>query len=238
MKKKLMMLVSLIVITLLVFEIYSFGKSNKLYYVALGDSLAEGRNPYGEIGYSYTDYLKENLENHQRLAYYTKEYAKSGYTSEDILNDIKANNKLKKDLRESDLVTISVGANDLLKEIDLRYLDTSKLLKLEDKVDEIIPKIDDCLKEVRKYAKEEIIVVGYYNPIPLLFNSGSYYIDKIFAYIDEEYSKLATKYDSKYISLYQLFKNHRNYLPNPDDIHPNIEGYESIANKIIDEEKI
>ena len=47
----------------LVFVIYNIFKenNNKIYYIALGDSIAEGMNPYGNIGYSYSDYIKDYL---------------------------------------------------------------------------------------------------------------------------------------------------------------------------------
>jgi len=221
-----------------VFEIYTIGKSNKLYYIPLGDSLAEGQNPYGEIGYGYTDYLKDYLLKNKKLAYYTKEYAKSGYTTENIISDIKNNNKLKKDLRESDLVTISIGANDLLHKLDFGKINVDSLLSLENEVDSIIPNIDNCLAEIRKYAKQKIIIIGYYNPIPFLFNTSGTDLDNLFAYIDEKYIKLSEKYDCEYISLYQLFKKNSKYLPNPSDIHPSIEGYKSITDKIIEELKM
>ena len=78
MKKKIFKIVSLLLIVLIVFTIYHFGKNNKKNYIALGDSIVEGMNPYGEIGYSYSDYIKEELNHKKILRYYTKEYAKSG----------------------------------------------------------------------------------------------------------------------------------------------------------------
>ena len=233
MKKKLLKLASLIIIVILVFEIYTVGKTNKLYYVPLGDSIALGQNPYGETGYSYADYLKDYLKKHKKLSYYTKEYPKSGYTTENILSDIYNNPKLKKDLRESDLVTLSIGANDLLHKISFHDVEITKLLKLKAEVKKIIPNLNNCLREIRKYAKGKIIIVGYYNPIPFLFNTSGNDLDELFAYIDEEYNKLATKYNCEYISIYQLFKKNNSYLPNTSDIHPSLKGYKGIANEII-----
>ena len=43
-----------------VFAIYKIfiQESNKIYYIALGDSVAEGMNSYGEIVYGYPDYFR------------------------------------------------------------------------------------------------------------------------------------------------------------------------------------
>ena len=70
------------------------------------------------------DYLKRN----NRLSFYTKAFAKSGYTTNDLKNDIENNktqivdNKkiyLKEILRESDLVTLTIGANNYLKYLNI-----------------------------------------------------------------------------------------------------------------------
>ncbi len=232
-KKKIIKCLALLLLVFCVFEIYIFFKTDKLNYIALGDSLAEGRNPYGEIGYSYTDYFADYLSKKTGLSYYTKQYAKSGYTTEDVIKELEINNHLKRDLRESDLVTISIGANDFLHNINLKELDIHHLLDLKNNVIQILPDIENCIKNIRKYAKEDIIIIGYYNPIPFLFNTSSDDLDELFAYIDDEYQKIADKYDCLYIPLYQLFKKNTSYLPNPADIHPDLKGYEAISKEII-----
>ena len=237
MKKKIIKLFSLLLIIILVFEIYTYGKSNKLYYLALGDSLAAGINPYGKIDYGYNDYIKDYLTNKKKLAYY-KNYAKTGYETSNITEDLNNNLKLKNDLRESDIVTISIGANNLLHKIDFKKFEISRIKELKNQIRLIIPDLDKCFNEIRKYAKEEIIIVGYYNPIPFLFNTNSKDLDNIFAYIDDQYKNLAKKYNCKYISFYESFKKHTTYLPNPLDIHPSIEGYKEIADTIINKQKL
>lgn len=231
-KKRFLKYLVLISLVLCVFAIYFFCKTDKINYIALGDSVAEGRNPYGEVGYSYTDYFAEDLKKNNKLSHYTKKYTKSGYTTENVINDIDKNNNLKRDLRESNLVTISIGANDFLHSINLKNLNITNILELKPKITKILPDIENCIKTVRKYAKEEIIIVGYYNPIPFLFNTSSKDLDLLFAYIDDEYQKIADKYHCKYISFYQLFKKNSSFLPNPADIHPNLDGYKAIAEEI------
>lgn len=232
-KKKTFKLLIIGILLLSVYIIYSVFKTDKLNYIALGDSVAEGMNPYGEIGYSYTDYLADYLKSNKQLSYYTKKYTKSGYESKDVINDIQNNNKLKKDLRESNLVTISIGANDFLHNLNLKELSIDDIKNLKYQIMNIFPSINDNIKEVRKYAKNQVIIVGYYNPIPFLFNTNGNDLDQLFAYIDDEYQKIADKYHCDYISLYQLFKKNSQYLPNPADIHPNLDGYKAISKEVI-----
>lgn len=231
--KKMLKILILILLLLIVYLIYIFFKNDKLNYIALGDSVAEGMNPYGEIGYSYTDYIANYLKKEKRLSYYTKKYTKSGYITENVINDIENNNELKKDLRESDLVTISIGANDFLKHIKIGEMSVDNIREIKTKIATVFPNIEETIKEVKKYAKNQVIIVGYYNPIPFLFNTNGNDLDILFAYMDDEYQKIAEKYDCDYVSLYLLFKNNSSYLPNPADIHPNLDGYKAISKEVI-----
>ena len=231
--KKYFKYVVFLLIVILIFLIYYLFNNNKINYIALGDSLAEGINPYGEVSYGYADYFAEELKGNNKLSYYTKKYTESGYKTTDLIKELEINNTLKKDLRESDLVTVSIGANDFLDNFNIKDLNINEILKLKENITNILPNLDNCIKEIRKYAKEDIIIIGYYNPIPFLFNTSGDDLDELFAYIDDEYQKIAIKYKCKYISIYQLFKTNTSYLPNPSDIHPNLEGYQKIAEEII-----
>lgn len=231
--KKMLKILILILLLLIVYLIYIFFKNDKLNYIALGDSVAEGMNPYGEIGYSYTDYIANYLKKEKKLSYYTKKYTKSGYITENVINDIENNNELKKDLRESDLVTISIGANNFLKHIKIGEMSVDNIREIKTKIATVFPNIEETIKEVKKYAKNQVIIVGYYNPIPFLFNTNGNDLDILFAYMDDEYQKIADKYDCDYVSLYLLFKNNSSYLPNPADIHPNLDGYKAISKEVI-----
>ena len=119
--------------------IYVVSADKKITYVALGDSVAYGQDPYGKPGYSYADYLKNYLSKNDLLRAYTKEFTKSGLRTTDLINDIRSSktitfNKeiqsIKKILREANLVTISIGANDFLEQISFN-LDKNQLLNVE-----------------------------------------------------------------------------------------------------------
>ncbi len=232
-------------VILVIFLIYVFFQNPKVNYVALGDSLAAGQNPYGEIGYSYADYIKDYLKKKNRLKEYVKDYAVSGYKSEDIIEDLKDNKKILRDskeynirslLREADIVTISIGANDFMQAFQPSKLQFDDMNVYYEQVNNSIGKVKNAIKEVRKYAKEKVIVVGYYNPFPLLFKNYEDKVDDLFSSVDSVYQELCKEEDVSYISLYQLFKEHSDYLPNPFDIHPNLQGYSAIARLIIEKE--
>lgn len=233
--KKHYKLLFMVFILVFVFSIYHLFPKQKLNYIALGDSVAEGRNPYGETGFSYADFFYEKLNQEGKIKDYKKVYSHSGYTTTDVINDIIRSGDIKRDLRESDLVTISIGANDFLDSLDLKNVNLDNIDLYQKNMKSIFPNIDQCIKEVRKYAKNKIYIIGYYNPLPFLYNLGSEKIDALFHSVDQAYQKIADKYDCVYISNYELFKEHPEYLPNPMDIHPNLKGYEAMADVLYEE---
>lgn len=241
--KKLKKLFVIALIFAIVFIIYIFNIDKNIYYIALGDSLAAGQNPYNEIAFGYSDYVSNYLQENHLLEYYTKEYAKSGYRTTDLINDIENNKKIKINnkemglktvLRDSDLITLSIGANDIFYKLGLNGLN----INLEN-IDNIYKYIDETLKDTEKlinlltkYCKKEIILVGYYNPI--ISSEISRELEPIFEYLNQYNTKLAKKYKIHYVDIYEIFKENPEYLPNPKDIHPSAQGYQVIASQIID----
>lgn len=217
-----------------IYIIYAFASPDDISYLALGDSFALGENPYGEVAYGYSDYLSNYLAQNHHLKLYTKKFASVDARIKDIQQDILLNRKvyidgksigLKSGLRDTDIITLSVGANDLLSQISV----LSEVM-IEKKQDEIIDKIGadltSLLNEIEKYNKN-IVLVGYYNLYP---KNEVYRV--LFKKLDEKYREVSQDKKIIYISLYDDFPYDK-YLPNPFNIHPSIEGYEYIYQKIV-----
>ena len=131
-------------VLLICFLTYSFFKNDKLIYVSLGDSLAAGQNPYGEIGYGYSNYIADYLDSENKLELFVSSYAVSGYKSLDIVDDISRNKEVDVDgkkynirslLREADVVTISIGANDFLEGLSLDNLRLDDVTFYKEKIE-------------------------------------------------------------------------------------------------------
>lgn len=226
MKKILILLISI----LTVFLIFILAKDQKIDYLSIGDTLTRGINSYNVIGTGYNDYLKNYLRKNDMLRNFNDNYYNNSIISftEDIKNNktVIINDKeyyLKKILRESDLLVISIGMDELA-----YYFDMNNIENIYIDFDKMILNINDFIEEVTNYAKNDIVFIGYYNPT-LIYNSD---IDELFCYIDDELNKLLKNYDIEYISIYEEIKN-GNYLLN-GNYHLNSKGYLIIANKIID----
>lgn len=244
MKKIIKLFIFCLALILVFFTYKTFTKGDsKKYYIAIGDSIAEGMNSYGSIEYGYTDYINDYLEKNNRLKFYTKKFSKSGYTTQDVKNDINSNKVINinnqsiyitEALRESDLVTISIGANDFIKgisiyEIDSIIQDTKSIKK---KIDTIGTNVKEVIELIKKYAKNQIILVGYYNPFPRM-KEYKEQIDEIVKYANHMYEQLAEDEKIEYIDIFDIFDNNTTDLPNPMNIHPIESGYKKIADKII-----
>lgn len=224
--------------------IYLMTVNNKIYYVALGDSLAAGQNPYGKTAYGYADYVADNLKSKNKLAFYTKKFAVSGYRTVDLIHDINTNKKvliegeeitIKHALTKADVVTISIGANDLFYKMGINSMDLAYYSEIDLKryVDEVVFDIEKLVVLVQKYCKEDIILVGYYNPIWHMKKSYAKEIEPVFVYANDKMKTLSEKYKVYYVDIHKLFSDSVDFLPNPLDIHPNEKGYNAISDKIM-----
>ena len=156
------------IIILSVFIIYLTTLDKKVYYVSLGDQIALGITKEGYYEKNYTDYIKEYLEKNKILETCINEYQTQGYRITDIINDINNNKEIeetgktiKNSLIKADLLTISIGTNDITSKID----ETKKLTKIDynkikKNIDTIIKDLDNLLKLIREYCKEDIIMIG------------------------------------------------------------------------------
>lgn len=244
MKKHIKLIVFLLAL-LLVFLTYNFfSKENKkISYIALGDSIAEGMNSYSVVDYGYTDYINDYLKGKDLLSFYTKKYAISGYKIRDLKNDIEDNKVIEQDdkkiylkeaLRESDLVTLTIGANDFLELLSLDNIDKI-ILNIKDtkkEIDNILEKEKDIIVLIKKFAKRQIIVTGYFNPFPRLENYKNN-IDELVKYYNNNLSELCDELEVDFVDIFGVLDGNENAFPNPLNIHPNKYGYELIFKEIL-----
>lgn len=224
-------ILTILVVALSVFLIYLGFKDEKIYYLSMGDYLAMGINPYGIKDYGYSDYLENYLNDKDVLEVYVN-YSSTNKRIIDLINDIEDNVKIKVDnksktiqnaLIKSDLITLSIGMNDLLDNVSFNN-DFSKN-DLYDKLDELLIDYEKLFKLLRVYCKEKIVLVGLYNSL------GEDLTD-FFNYANVKIANLANKYDIKYIKLSEEFKDIKYFENNM--LYPNKLGYEIIFNKIMD----
>ena len=217
---------------LMIFAIYYVFNPKEKNYVAIGDFYAKGHTVDNLYDYGYKDYVKELLSKNKRLRKYEDSYVKEEYTIEKLYDDIKNNDfmiknsktiSIKKELREADYITITIGLNDLFNELNIINIE-----ELETKDNKDITKaINKCLKnyqvlltEIKRYTKKDIIIVPYniYNNV---------YYKKVYKTIKTwniKVEKLAKENKVKTIDTFSIY--------NKENIYPTYKIYKRQAYKI------
>jgi len=224
MKKILFIFIFLLVI----FLIYLSTLDRKIFYLSLGDELAHGYNEFNQKDYGYSSYIKSYLEKKDLLEKFKENKITKNMRTIDLINLIEDNTEIdnnnqtiKNALIKSDLITISIGNNDLLSRLSL-YKNYNEKQNYE-YFDSYLIDLEDLFILLRKYCKEDIVFIGYYN----LFSDNN--LDKYYEYLNLKVSELVKKYDIHYIDLYDSMNNtqYRN-----NSLYPNKMGYTYIGGKI------
>ena len=201
-----------------VFLIY-YLSNKQINYVSLNDFMVNDIN--------YNNYIDDYLINKNKKGIVSKNFSNRNIKS--MYKDIKNNRTvqykddffyIKKVLRESDLVVISIGMEELAKEYDKYNMDKNYLL-----INEIYNDINNLIIEIKKYAKGKIVFLGYYNPTDYYDSK----VDEFFYDVDVRFNRLMLNNDIIYIDLYELVKGNK-YKGNSYLL--NTSGYQKIASLI------
>lgn len=219
--KKLIKLIILILLSLSVYFIYQKTNNKNNYIVVLGDSLSLGIDSYGIDNYSYIDYYKE-LSNKKVT---TKKYIEKELSIKEIINTIKKEPSIKRDLREADTVIINLGYNDLIYKLALQEkINTNSLSTI---ISEIKDNYTTLLQEINKYYKKKIIIVGYPRT-----NKEDFYINEGILQLNNLLKEYKKEKDI-YIDTYNLLKNRTQFFSNPNSNYPNSNAYRRLAKEIL-----
>ncbi len=207
------------IIILSIFIIYLTTLDKKVYYVVLGDEISLGLTSDNKYEKNYSEYIKEYLEEKKLLEKYINEYTTQNYRITDVINDINNNREiedtkqtLKNALIKADLVTISIGTNDISSKIeDINKMNKIDYNKFKKNLETIKNDYNKLLKTLREYCKEDIIMLGIY------INTNNEYIDNLVLNLNEEFKNISNKYNIIYIDLYEILSSKEYVYPNKED---------------------
>lgn len=101
-------------------------------------------------------------------------------------------------------------------------------------VGENIGKIITYIKQVNPSA--DIYVMGYYNALPYLSKETQQSTVPLIQALNNAIQKATETSDATFVPTYSIFEgNYNKYLPNPENIHPNEQGYSAIAKAFMNE---
>lgn len=203
--------------------IYNFTQDDSLFYLNIGDGLAE------DVTNGYGFKVKNYLINKDKLEGYNDSFTNADYRITDVLRLIKYHEKIviNKDeitinelMKKADIITLSVGMNEIYYKIMLNNNNIYTYM------DAMINDMNELLKEIDRYSHKKVIVLGLYS-IDNEFND-------IFTYVNYGFEKVCTRHGFDFINLNSILS--KNDFNN-GEIHPNNEGYEKIYQIIVDKIK-
>ncbi|WP_057490720.1 SGNH/GDSL hydrolase family protein [Streptococcus orisasini] len=231
----------------------SVKKSRAFNYVAIGDSLTEGVGDTTEQG-GFIPLLSQELQTSYRYEVSSNNYGVSGNTSQQILTRMSQGKKIQKSLTNANLMTLTVGGNDVLAVIrkDLANLKVSSFTKPAKLYQKNLRKIIELARQNNKHLP--IYVVGIYNPYYLNFPDLTQMQDIIDNW-NEGTQKVTTEYRNVYFVpindlLYKGLDNNQaaveasdsddsskvtnNVLSDGDRFHPNNIGYQIMSKAVME----
>lgn len=214
--------------------------NGKIYYLALGDSLAAGLAPDTSIGIGYTDMLAQNLRSSGYLGEFNKNQTSPGYTTQNILDNIKNNVPtadrvtIKQAIAKSNIITIDAGANDFIQKLDSQFMMDPVLAK--SLLEQVGANMGAILTEIRQLnPKASIYIMGYYDafhnfPLPAL---QKLMLTSVLDELNGVIAAVSQKAGAIFVPTKEaIAEDYTKNLPVPDNIHPSQQGYKAIADAI------
>ena len=228
-------------------------ESDLLNYLALGDSLATGVNEKGELGLGYADFIAKGYTDEATTINFNKGFSYPGYTTVDVLNDIENNvtkaiydlngasqktATIQQSIKEADFITLSVGANDVLKNVSRSEsgkfsFDAAGVLQSIQQVSTNYKKIFDSIYALN--PEVDIIVMGLYNPFPHIQDAAiQAQLNMLVTTMNNSIKAVVEANDGVFSEVASLIaENVPAFLPNPNNIHLSEAGYEAVANNML-----
>ncbi|HFR3773996.1 TPA: SGNH/GDSL hydrolase family protein [Streptococcus suis] len=220
----------------------------KLTYIALGDSLTEGvGDTTGQGG--FVPLLAQSLVNDYGYEVDYQNFGISGNTSNQILKRMTEDSELATYLKQADIMTLTVGGNDLRKVI-LSNISNLKVSTFTKPAKDYSKRLEKIIQTARKAnPKLPIFIIGIYNPLYLSFPE----LTEMQTIVDNwnlTTEQTTQKYDNVYFVAINdlLYKGldgesgvsqmsgqaGNNLLFEEDNFHPNNTGYEIIKKAVME----
>ncbi|HFI0449359.1 TPA: SGNH/GDSL hydrolase family protein [Streptococcus suis] len=219
-----------------------------LTYLALGDSLTEGiGDTTGQGG--FVPLLAQSLVNDYGYEVDYQNFGISGNTSNQILKRMTDDSQLATYLKQADIMTLTVGGNDLRKVI-LNNISNLKVSTFTKPAKDYSKRLEKIIQTARKANPNlPIFIIGIYNPLYLSFPE----LTEMQTIVDNwnlTTEQTTQKFDNVYFVAINdlLYKGldgesgvsqmsgqaGNNLLFEEDNFHPNNTGYEIIKKAVME----
>lgn len=233
----------------------------KIHYTAVGDSLTEGVGDQTKQG-GFVPLVADKLREEYKLtSVEIDNFGVGGERSDQILKRLKNDEDLRENVKSSDIISLTVGGNDLMKVIQSNIfgLSVKTFNKPSIEYQERIKEMFEVIRELNPTAP--VYVLGIYNPFYLNFpeitdmqtivdnwnekteevvseEENSYFIpinDLLYRGLNSEVGVATSDSDTTTTSDDNLNTVKNNVLYEEDHFHPNNLGYQLMANAVTNE---
>ncbi|MHA6533815.1 GDSL-type esterase/lipase family protein [Paenibacillus sp. BAC0078] len=199
-------------------------------YTAIGDSLTTG---FGALpGNGFVPVYRRLAEGRLRVPISAANLGINGLTTEGMEGRLRSDSIFRQNVRNADIITLSIGGNDLIKAAkstalrpgDLSHVLQKSLRECKRNFSDIM----GLLWQLKARSPNPYIirVVGLYNPYPQLMEATDWV---------RQFNRYAAGYSSSvcgFASIYYEFAGNERSLLSLDHLHPNGRGYRVIAGKL------
>lgn len=147
-------------------------QKKNVHLVAVGDSLTFGQGDETKNG-GYVGIIKQKIEHRYRhTTVETANYGVSGDRSDQILARLNSQKTMRQDLRQADVITMTVGGNDLLQNLEKNVLNSPQTIDKDVAAAQqtYTASLNKLLQAVRRQNPHApIFVMSIYNPVYTYF---------------------------------------------------------------------
>ncbi|WP_066175917.1 SGNH/GDSL hydrolase family protein [Bacillus marinisedimentorum] len=205
-----------------------------IHITAVGDSLTQGVGDEGKDGGYLGDLETEIRKMEEVNRVEISNYGVRGNRTEHLIKRLDKK-QVVKSLKDSDIIIVTIGANDIMKVVKSNFTNlemepfTEAQAQYEGNLDTIFAKI-------RKHNPDApIYLLGMYNPFFKWF-AHIEELDKILENWNVSSQIVVKRYENvRYIPTDDLFRNKKEELLAEDNFHPNAKGYSLIAGRVYEE---
>ncbi|KGP74064.1 hypothetical protein N782_17135 [Pontibacillus yanchengensis Y32] len=201
--------------------------------VAIGDSLTEGVGDSTNNG-GYVGIVESTLqENKNNVEISIKNFGKRGNRTDQLLKRLEED-KIASSIEDSDLILITIGANDIMKVVknNATNLNYQAFVQEQKSYRNQLQEIFTTIRN--KNDEASIYLIGLYNPFNQYFSN----IPELEQIIQDwnSISKDVVRENEgvEFIPIKDLFENPTQPLYSEDNFHPNENGYKLMAKRVLD----
>lgn len=208
-------------------------QGQELFYLAMGDSLTRGIGDEEKL-YGWTGRLAEKMGAWPAVASVELDNrGKNGRRSDQLLKLLQKGH-YDEQLEKADLLSISIGGNDVMKIIKKDLFSLNTTTPFEKELEAYKERYEDIIAYIRaRNATAPLIILGFYNPFTLITDEHNDFNEVMDRFNSVMEAQALQDVNACFIPVEDLFLTNDDLVYHTDFFHPNAQGYDNMTNRAI-----